>query len=360
VGARGRDEEIRRALRSTASGSGSDAALSKRFRRELVVGLSEGLGRRNITLSHIAERVNPGSLSWITDLGREAAALAAETSAEASERVQAVMLLGLGPFGPARDILAELLGPRHPQEVQLAAVQALVRHPSSEVPGVLLSAYRRATPAVRAEMVHHLLARNEWIGPLLDAVATGTVSMSDIPLSRRAILLRNANESIRSRALAVFTREAPGARGEVVKRYHPALALAGDTDRGRLVARRVCLNCHSAGSEGNDIGPALETIRHRTPEEVLLHVLDPNREVSPNFFEYIVALKNGRVTTGVIAAETPTSITLRRAGGAWETILRGDIDELTSTGKSVMPEGLESQVTLQEMADLLGFLFRPN
>ncbi len=172
-------------------------------------------------------------------------------------------------------------------------------------------------------------------------------------------MLRNPNESIRSRALAVFTREAAGARGEVLKRYQPALALAADPERGRLVARRVCLNCHSAGNEGNDIGPALETIRHRTPEEVLLHVLDPNREVSPNFFEYVVALKNGRVTTGVITVETPTSITIRRAGGAGETVLREDIAELTSTGKSIMPEGLESQITLQEMADLLAFLFRP-
>ena len=159
VAARGRDDEIRRALRATGSGSGSDAAPSRQFRRELVVGLSEGLGRRNVTLSQVAERVDPSSLSWITSLGREAAALAAEPGAEVAERVQAVMLVGLGPFGPAREVLAELLGPQQPQEVQLAAVQALARHSSSEVPAILLSAYRRATPAVRAEIVHQLLAQ---------------------------------------------------------------------------------------------------------------------------------------------------------------------------------------------------------
>jgi putative heme-binding domain-containing protein len=219
-----------------------------------------------------------------------------------------------------------------------------------------LSAYRGATPAVRAEVIHQLLARDARIGPLLDAIAAGTVSIADIPPGRRAILLRHADPSVRSRALAIFTREASGARGEIVKRYRSALALAADPGRGRLVARRVCLNCHSLGGEGNDVGPALETIRHRTPEEVLLHVLDPNREVSPDFYEYVVVLKDGRVITGVIASETPTSLTLRRAGGAGETILRGDIDELRSTGKSIMPEGLEGQVTPQEMADLLAFL----
>jgi putative membrane-bound dehydrogenase-like protein len=358
VGARGRDEELRRALRTAASIGSSESGAVKRFRRELVVGLSDGLSRRNVALSQIALTVEPHSLSWMSDLGREAAVLASDSGADASERVQAVMLIGLGPFERARDALTALLGPQHPQEVQLAAVQAIARHASREVPGVFLSAYRRATPAARAEMIHHLVARKEWIGPLLDALGAGTVSIADVPLSRRTILLRNSDESIRSRSLALFVRERAGARGDVVKRYRPALTLAADSGRGRLVARRVCLNCHSAGGEGNDVGPALETIRHRTPEELLLHVLEPNREVSPNFFDHVVILKNGRVTAGVIAAETPTSITLNRAGGAKETILRGDIDELTSTGKSIMPEGLESQITLQEMADLLAFLLR--
>ncbi len=91
-----------------------------------------------------------------------------------------------------------------------------------------------------------------------------------------------------------------------------------------------------------------------------MHVLDPNREVSPNYLEYVVLLKNGKTTTGVIAAETPTSVTLRRSEGAQETILRGDIEELSNTGRSIMPEGLEKQISVQEMADLLAFLLERN
>ena len=226
------DDEIRRALRATGSASGSDAAQSRRFRRELVVGLSEGLGRRNVTLSQVAERVDPNALSWITSLGREAAALAAKPSAEVAERVQAVMLVGLGPFGPAREVLAELLGP------QAAARSAARGRPGARSPLELpryppSSCRHTAGQPRRCERRSSInFLRSEWIGPLLDAVATGTVSRSDIPLSRRAILLRNTNESIRSRALAIFAREAPGARGEVVKRYRPALSLAADPAPG--------------------------------------------------------------------------------------------------------------------------------
>jgi putative heme-binding domain-containing protein len=66
--------------------------------------------------------------------------------------------------------------------------------------------------------------------------------------------------------------------------------------------------------------------------------------------------KQGRSFTGLIASQTATSITLKRENAAGDTILRNDIDELTSTGKSMMPEGLEKNVSKQEMADLLVFL----
>jgi putative heme-binding domain-containing protein len=66
--------------------------------------------------------------------------------------------------------------------------------------------------------------------------------------------------------------------------------------------------------------------------------------------------KQGRTFTGVIAAQTATSITLKHENDATETILRNNIEELTSTGKSMMPEGLEKNVSKQEMADLLVYL----
>ena len=108
--------------------------------------------------------------------------------------------------------------------------------------------------------------------------------------------------------------------------------------------------------EGHEVGPNLETVQNRTADELLVHILDPNREVSPNYIEYAVALTDGRVATGVIADETATSITLRRPEGAQETILRREIDEIASTGRSLMPEGLEQRIDPQEMADLLAFL----
>ncbi len=173
---------------------------------------------------------------------------------------------------------------------------------------------------------------------------------------RKSLLLKHADAEVRRRAEKLFAAEAPGARTEVLAAYRAALATVGDAARGQGIVERECLICHRLGERGQDVGPNLLAVRHRSPDELLTHILDPNREVAPNFVEYIVSQADGRVATGIIAAETATSITLRRAEGQQETILRDDIDAIASSGRSLMPEGFEKRITPAEMADLLAIL----
>jgi putative heme-binding domain-containing protein len=71
---------------------------------------------------------------------------------------------------------------------------------------------------------------------------------------------------------------------------------------------------------------------------------------------YQIQTKAGRVFTGMIASETASSLTLRRAEKVEDTILRSQIDEIQATGKSLMPEGLEMQLSKQDVADVIGYL----
>jgi putative heme-binding domain-containing protein len=89
---------------------------------------------------------------------------------------------------------------------------------------------------------------------------------------------------------------------------------------------------------------------------VLLNILDPNREVKPQFLNYVVVLDSGRSLTGMITAETANSLTLRKGDNTNETILRVNIEELKSTGLSFMPEGIEKQLDVAAMADVLAYL----
>lgn len=356
VGARGKDDELARALEAAAALTSDGKRLDLQY--SLLAGLGDGLKRRRTNLGEYLASSPLPAAKQVSGLLDEALETIVDADAPILGRVQAIELVRHDTFDRTRDALTSVLGPQHPPEVQRTAARVLASHAQDEVATILLANWRAFTPPVRTEVIQLLLTRSNWIEPFLTAMESGRIQPSQVPTNRRALLMRNRNESIRTRAEKLFGPEAPGARTEILAQYEPALRLDSDAARGRIVYKRECMTCHRVGREGHDVGPDLSTIRHRSPEEILIHILDPNREVSPNYIDYVVSLKDGRVLTGTIAAEAGNSLTLKRAEGAQDTILREDIEEIASTGKSIMPEGLEKKITQQEMADLIAFLLR--
>ncbi|MCH2376034.1 MAG: dehydrogenase, partial [Planctomycetes bacterium] len=101
---------------------------------------------------------------------------------------------------------------------------------------------------------------------------------------------------------------------------------------------------HRVDNIGHNVGPSLATSQGHTAESLLTQIIDPNRRVLPNHLNYTLVTKTGRILSGIIAEETPTSVTLRRAQGVAETVLRSSIASLTSSGRSLMPDGLEKEI----------------
>ena len=98
----------------------------------------------------------------------------------------------------------------------------------------------------------------------------------------------------------------------MLARYKPAVEKPGSADKGREVFRRECASCHLAGNLGQIVGPAAGTFKDKPAAELLTAILDPNREVDPRYLNYTVTLADGRVTSGVIAGESPTAAVVRR------------------------------------------------
>jgi putative heme-binding domain-containing protein len=246
-----------------------------------------------------------------------------------------------------------------PHEVQRAAVAAIGSFTQPETAPLLLANWRVGTPAVRSEIVLAMLGGRSRLLPFLQAIQNGIIPANQVPFARRTILLRSADAQVKDLATKVFGNAVAGPRKEVIAKYQTALAMKGDAARGRKVFETACATCHRAGEVGKDVGPNLATIRQWNPEQVLINILDPNREVAPNFVSYTVETKDGRTLDGLIAAESAASLTLKRAEGLTDTVLRRDIAQLSGSGLSLMPEGLESAVTVEQMADLIAFLLAP-
>lgn len=132
--------------------------------------------------------------------------------------------------------------------------------------------------------------------------------------------------------------------------------LTGNVDQGWIVYQRVCGQCHVLHERGYEVGPALTTNGRGSFSQLLSNVLDPSLVIGNAYQAYTVLTTDGRVITGLLAEDAPDKLVLKIQGGKLESIPRNEIDEAKVSSKSLMPEGLEAQMTAQELADLFALL----
>jgi putative membrane-bound dehydrogenase-like protein len=357
VGARPDDADVARGFRLLAQSPSLDGS----WRYEAVLeGLCQGLQASRGALDRLWENPPP-KLKQGLETARPFFASCGRTAREEqrppADRLAATRLLGYGPFPVAAASLKDVLLPQNPQELQLAGVRALSLHEGPKVGDLLLSQWGSYSPIVRREVLAALFAQKSRLRQLLDAVERQQVQAGQIEPARLEMLRKHSDPALRQRARKLLAGQATPARQKVVEDYRPALDLKRNPDRGKQVFQKTCATCHRLENVGVEVGPdLLSALRTKTPEALLVDILDPSREVDPRFVEYLVTTTAGRVYSGLIAAETASSVTLRRAEKAEDTILRGQIDTIQATPRSLMPDGLETQLTRQDLADLIGYL----
>ncbi len=350
IGARARTSEVSVVLSSLDGLAEKDKSL----RDAVVKGLLEKQG--DVMRERILSAAGGKAGIVLTKVLKEATAQALNANASAPQRVEAIRSLRLGALADVKSVIDHLLRPTQPQPLQSAALDVLAAFDDDGVVALLLAHWSGLSPVLRAKAAETLLSRPSWVHTLLDAVESGAVAAPDIDPARVQLLMKHPDAKIASRVGRIFARSTVSARKDVVDRYQAALQTDGDTDRGKLVFKKYCSACHRLEDVGTAVGAELKGIRQRGLPSVLLNILDPNREVKPKFLSYVVATTDGRVLAGMISAETANSITLRRVDGTTNVVLRIDIEEMSSTGLSFMPEGLEKTVTVQDMSDLLSYL----
>jgi putative heme-binding domain-containing protein len=325
-----------------------------RLRWSVLRGLGQGLQRRALSLrlafKNDAE-FGPLVAGWLAD----AVHVAGDRTVSSADRAAALQLCRFAdPQQSTGPLLAVAL--QDPESaLQLSALETLVLSPQEEFAAPLLARFPSAPPAWRRAALDAVLSNAGRTAALLDTVEQGNIKPAEIDPARTQRLLSHRNAEIKARAqklLAAATAE----RTAVLAEYQRSLTLNADPQRGRAVFEKQCVTCHRVGDLGVNVGPDIADTRTKTPDYLLTAILDPNRAVDNNSFGYAVTTQDGKAYTGLITAETSASITLRQPEGRELTILRSEIDELRSTGMSLMPVGFEKNITVEQMADLISFL----
>ncbi|MSU34465.1 MAG: c-type cytochrome [Pedosphaera sp.] len=254
--------------------------------------------------------------------------------------------------------LLTLLEGIEPAMIQSAAVSILRSHSDPTVGQSLVGRWRSLAPALRPSILNVLLDKRPFHESLVAALERGEIKVGELnlDLEQRRRLLRESSDSIKVRAGKFLSDEEYSNRKVVVQEWLARLPATGDWVRGRLLFEQTCSPCHRAGEVGNRVGPDLTSVAHRSVEDLVSNILDPNMAINPGFVAFTAMTKSGTLETGVLQSENTDSITLLQALGKKLVLARRDLARLESNGQSLMPEGLETGRTPQELRDLVAFL----
>ncbi len=323
---------------------------------KVIRGLQGGLDRGQPALKVILFPEGSRAAGLVRSLLATARSIAVDVSRSRADRIDATRTLSLGRFMDMNTTLTRLLDQRQPPELRSEAIATLGRFPDAEVGRILVDAWPTLGPGLRSKALETIFSRKAWIITLLQGIDAGRLIPTDIDPGRLRALESDSDETIRNLVKTLATKLRPRRRADVLKTYEQALTTQGDRDRGKLAFEKACASCHRLEGKGYEVGPSLLAIKNRGPAAILANVLDPNAEVNPQYVNYVCLTRDGRSVSGMIASESATAVIFRRGGNEQDTVLRRDIDDLKSSGLSIMPEGLEHDLGVTSMADLLAYL----
>ncbi len=335
------------------SGSGYEA-----WQLAALGGLLEAMDRRHTTLAALvsgpSETRTPPSLTGLFAYARQRAT---DPQSGDEERMAAIRLVGRDTAAAAADLkeLGGLLDPRNPPAIQAAALDRLGALRGDEVAEVLVAAWPGIAPAARARTLDLLMSRPAWTRVLLAAVEAQRVAAGALGMPRQQQLLRHPQAAIREQAQRLFAR-ANANRAAVIRQYQVVQRLRGDPVKGAGYFRQNCTPCHRFQNEGNELGPDLGSVAFKPVDYLVTAILDPSQSFETRYTGYTAATKEDQEYSGLIVNESANSLTLRLAGGNEVVILRRDLRALTSSGRSLMPDGFENSLPPQALADVLAYL----
>jgi putative membrane-bound dehydrogenase-like protein len=347
-----------RKLVADLAGESSVSLESKlaRLHRILLDSLATGLQRRKLTLAAIATGPNNDKQmrEFLTQAREGSEQLASDATQSVELRAEALSVIR--HFEKSLKVLESLALSEADQDLRLKAIAALQSMQTEEAWQKLVAKFSSESPVIRQAILEGVLQHPERIALLLDSLESGSLKPTELDPVQTGRLLKHGDTKIRERAEKIFGSATPEDRKKALADYQSVLAMTGDAKRGQVSFAKNCATCHKIGETGVNVAPDISDSRTKTPAQILADIIQPNRAIDANYLAYNLLLADGTTASGILTSETSTSITLKAAGAKVITVARGEIEQLKSTGVSLMPDGLEKTIPPREMADVIAFI----
>lgn len=293
---------------------------------------------------------------------KEVVSLARQASAPDGDRQLAIATLVSAKDPAATDAAAEILARRDnsARPLQLGAINALSRSEDPAVAQAVLANYAQLSADAQAAGIELLTQRAAWAQPLVKAIAAEQVPKSALNINqvRKLISLGDRDVSQAVAKLWGTVREGRDPQREALVRQMRLLLASrrGDSKQGVAVFAKLCGQCHKIHGQGQEVGPDITVNGRASYEQLLSNVFDPSLVIGEAYQARTVRTVDGRVLTGLLAEDSQERVVLKVQGGKLESVARDDVQAMKVSELSLMPEGIEKQLSPQEIADLFAFI----
>ncbi|MCA8989536.1 MAG: HEAT repeat domain-containing protein, partial [Planctomycetaceae bacterium] len=307
------------------------------------------------------KRLGPENSSQLTALLENARQITRSQNESAALRTDAMRVLGHQPSLQKQDVelLLSLLDPLSAPQLQQTALETVLSIPNESIPQQLIAHWPRLSPTLRKILLDGLLARVSWTEQLLAAIQADQIQASVISTEQQQLLLQHRALPVRTQAELIFGKLESN-RSPILKEYLNVVSLldaeARNLERGQELFKKKCQSCHRLQNEGQHLGPDLTRLLNRSPEALLTAIIDPNQSVEAKYLQYQILTVEGQTWNGILKEETATSLTIALPDGKTKTIPRSELELFQASQLSLMPVGLEKDLNLDQMADLIKYL----
>lgn len=253
--------------------------------------------------------------------------------------------------------VAKILGSNSSSALQKKAIEAIGSTGDPAIGAIFAESYGKLPTDLQASVFDQMVKRTDWSLALVDAVKSNKVNLATLGPNAIHRLRTHPDKSVAARANEIIdairgpeTKE----KDALIAKFTPLVTQTGNVNNGHQQFLQNCAVCHKFNGEGKEVAPDLTGMGAHGPAELIVHVLDPNRVVEPNFMSYSVETKSGDSYDGIIARSTKGHVVLRNASGDKE-VPRHDIASIKNTGRSLMPEGFEA-LGAETLRDILTYL----
>jgi putative membrane-bound dehydrogenase-like protein len=346
VGTQGQMGEVSRALDFIdRSGMNPSATIA------LLASIGEGLHRTRSSLElvdgqHRLARFYTLALDRATDRSQSVA-----------DRIDALRLLGVSPFTftDVGDVLLLLLGPGESFAIQSAVISTLGQVNDLRVVSGVLARWSALSPALRDRAITAFLSRVDFIPPVVAALESGALPVTDLSSIQLNFLRTFRDPAMRRRVVALFG-PVTGQRTKVVEQHRAAQGLKGNGPHGRELYLARCASCHEPVAGVPAWAPGLAAARLKGKSSLLTDLLEPNRDSARVYATTVADTQSRENLIGLVRDQNATSVIFQEFNGRTQVLPRSNLRFLQAQSWSLMPEGLEQGLSLQDMADLLEYL----